>query len=144
MKHHKLISIVIPAYNEAQYIESNVAEAIETLMGFEYDFEVIVVDDGSRDSTYLAAARLTAKYHHVVRVVRYERNQDKGNALICGASFASGDIIAFLDADMDLHPRQLPTLFGIMEATGADVVIVEPAPMVAPAPTRRGQTKTRA
>ena len=42
-----------------------------------------------------------------VRIVRCRRNEGKGNALICGTSYAKGDYVAFLDADMDLHPEQL-------------------------------------
>ncbi len=117
------ISVVMPAYNEASHIVSNVIETAKTLADFGYDFEIIVVDDGSPDKTYLYAARLLATHPERVRVVHYDENQGKGNALMCGTSYAVGEYIVFLDADMDLHPAQLPTFFGIMEAGGADVVI---------------------
>jgi len=123
VKTSQLISVIIPAYNEAAYIESNLAETIETLRSLGYAFEVIVVDDGSRDATHLAATRIFDRYRHSVRIVRYEQNQGKGNALICGASCAKGELLVFLDADMDLHPRQLPVLFKILQESGADVVI---------------------
>jgi hypothetical protein len=116
-------SVVVPAYNESQTIFNNLKETVETLAAFDYDFEVIVVDDGSNDETYLQAARLLDDLGGRVRVVRYDVNQGKGNALMCGAAYATGEYVVFLDADMDLHPRQLPTFFGIMSATGADVVI---------------------
>ncbi len=117
------ISVIMPAYNEARHIVKNLIEVVETLSGFEYDFEVIVVDDGSPDKTYLEAAKLLSMHPERVRVVHYDENRGKGNALICGTTFAKGDYVVFLDADMDLHPSQLPTLFGIMDAQGADVVI---------------------
>jgi len=113
----------MPAYNEASHIVSNVIETAKTLAEFGYDFEIIVVDDGSPDKTYLHATRLLATHPERVRVVHYDENQGKGNALMCGTSYAGGEYIVFLDADMDLHPAQLPTFFGIMEAGGADVVI---------------------
>lgn len=116
-------SVVVPAYNESQTIFNNIKETVETLAAFDYDFEIIVVDDGSNDETYLHAARLLDDHGGRVRVVRYDVNQGKGNALMCGAAYATGEYVVFLDADMDLHPRQLPTFFGIMSATGADVVI---------------------
>lgn len=119
----ELISVVIPAYNEAQYIEQNVRETVQTLSELNYRFEIIVVDDGSHDDTHLQAVKVRSQHAELVRVVRYDRNRGKGNALICGSGFARGEIIAFLDADMDLHPRQLPTLFAMLEANDADVVI---------------------
>jgi glycosyltransferase involved in cell wall biosynthesis len=117
------ISVIMPAYNEARHIVKNLLEVVDTLAGFRYDFEVIVVDDGSPDKTYLEAAKLLSTHPERVRVVHYDQNQGKGNALICGASFAKGDYVVFLDADMDLHPSQLPVLFGVMDAENADVVI---------------------
>src|SRR5579872_1180204 len=117
------ISVIMPAYNEARHIAKNLIEVVDTLSGFEYDFEVIVVDDGSPDQTYLEAAKLLSTHPEFVRVVHYDENQGKGNALICGTSFARGNVIVFLDADMDLHPSQIPVLFGIMDSTGADAVI---------------------
>jgi len=117
------ISIIMPAYNEAVHIVKNLIETVETMSAYQYDFEVIVVDDGSPDRTYLEAAKLLSLHPERVRVVHYEENQGKGNALMCGSWFARGDYIAFLDADMDLHPSQLPVFFQIMDATGADVVI---------------------
>lgn len=113
----------MPAYNEAPNIERNLVEVVETLTRLGYDYEVIVVDDGSPDMTYLEAARVLTSHPGRVRVVHYDVNRGKGNALICGASFARGDLLVFLDADLDLHPSQLPVLFDIMKKSDADVVI---------------------
>jgi len=117
------ISVVIPAYNEARDIVSNLRETVTTLSDAGYDFEVIVVDDGSLDGTYLEAAKLLSSHPELIRVVHYTENQGKGNAIMCGAWFARGDYVVFLDADMDLHPVQLPTLIELMETQEADVVI---------------------
>jgi len=113
----------MPAYNEARHIVKNLLEVVETLSAFEYDFEVILVDDGSPDHTYLEAAKLLSTHPELIRVVHYGENRGKGNAVMCGAAFARGEYVVFLDADMDLHPSQLPVLFGIMDARKADVVI---------------------
>ncbi len=117
------ISVVMPAYNEAEHIVKNLLETVEALSAAGHDFEVIVVDDGSPDKTYLEAAKLLSSHPELVRVVHYPVNQGKGNALMWGSRFARGDLVAFLDADMDLHPSQLATFFKILDALKADVVI---------------------
>ena len=117
------ISVVMPAYNEAEHIVRNLLETVDALSGAGYDFEVIVVDDGSPDKTYLQAAKLLSSHPERVRVVHYHVNQGKGNALMRGTQFARGEYVAFLDADMDLHPSQLTAFFEIMHAQRADVVI---------------------
>ena len=119
----KSVSIVMPAFNESQYIVGNLREVVQTFSRYGCDFEVILVDDGSADNTYLHAARVLVEHPEHVRVIRYDMNRGKGNALIAGASCARGDYVAFLDADMDLHPSQLPVFFKILEARGADAVI---------------------
>jgi len=117
------LSVVMPAYNESASIVKNVAEAVETLSGFGYDYEIVVVDDGSVDDTHSHAVQIAAQYGPKVRVVRYDDNRGKGGALICGTTYTTGDYIAFLDADMELHPEQLPLFLEILLAREADVVI---------------------
>jgi len=118
-----MISVVMPAYNEAEHIIDNLEETIRTLNELEFQIEISIVDDGSPDNTCAAAIRQLHRYDENVRIIRYSENRGKGCALVCGTWYARGDYIVFLDADMDLHPSQLPTFFGIMEATRADVVI---------------------
>jgi glycosyltransferase involved in cell wall biosynthesis len=117
------VSIVMPAYNEARHIVGNMRETIATMNELGVPFEIILVDDGSQDRTCEEAVRHLNGMGRNVKVARYRENAGKGNALMCGFNFATGDIIAFLDADMDLHPRQLPALFEVMQSRGADVVI---------------------
>lgn len=113
----------MPAYNEAHSIADNVCETVETMHALGMDFEIVVIDDGSMDGTHAAASNALRAWPDHVRVVRCSRNEGKGNALICGALYSRGDYVAFLDADMDLHPEQLGGFFAIMEACNADAVI---------------------
>jgi len=117
------ISVIMPAFNESSSIVANVVETVRTLAALRYDFEIIVVDDGSPDLTHLAALRAKVLYPDLVRVVRYDRNQGKGNALSAGVAHSCGEYVVFLDADMDLHPEQLPTFLSILDKSGADAVI---------------------
>ncbi len=116
------ISIIMPAYNEEVRIHSSIRETLETAARFDFDYEVIVVDDGSQDRTYdeiLKAAGSSERVH----VVRYDNNVGKGFALLQGLKHARGDIIAFIDADLDLHPGQIQVLFDYMMMYDADVVV---------------------
>ncbi len=120
------LSVVMPAFNEARVIFKSILATAGTLE--DCDFEIIVVDDGSSDETYNEALRAAqviedrrAKGH--VIVLRNEPNQGKGHALKFGCAHATGDLVAFLDADLDLNPWQLWSLWEIMYRTGADVVI---------------------
>jgi len=116
------ISVVLPAYDEADCIQENLVELVSTLRHLHYDFEVIVVDDGSRDETAQLAAAIAANLPEV-KIFRYGENRGKGQALRCGAALASGEYVVFLDSDLELHPRQLPRLFEIMDGENADVVV---------------------
>jgi glycosyltransferase involved in cell wall biosynthesis len=118
-----IISIVIPAFNESDFIAANLREVVATFERFNANFEVILVDDGSHDKTYLHALRVLVDHPEKVRILRYEVNQGKGNALMAGAANARGKFVVFLDSDMDIHPDQLPRYFEIMEEKKADAVI---------------------
>ena len=117
------LSVVMPAYNEATHIVDNLLQTIDTMATICPEFEIIVVDDGSPDNTYLHAVEALAELGDNIRVVRYHRNAGKGNALICGFEHSCGEIVAFLDADMDLHPSQISDMLEILDRKNVDVVI---------------------
>jgi glycosyltransferase involved in cell wall biosynthesis len=92
------------------------------MAGIETEFEIVLVDDGSYDET-LSLARLAAEQWSNVRVIGYPENLGKGYALVEGAREAKGDLILFVDADLEVHPRQLALLYGVLIGLDADVVI---------------------
>jgi glycosyltransferase involved in cell wall biosynthesis len=117
------LSVVVPAYNEAPTIALALGEIVAAVREIVDEYEILVVDDGSVDAT-AEAARLCAEAHPGrIFVFRVPVNSGKGAALILGANHARGERVAFLDADLDLHPRQLADLYARMDATGADAVI---------------------
>ncbi len=118
-----MLSILMPAYNEATSIARNVCETVETMRALGIDCEILVIDDGSLDGTHTAAIDALREWPQHVRVVRCYENEGKGNALVCGAQYSRGEYVAFLDADMDLHPEQLEYFFRIMDERSADAVI---------------------
>lgn len=117
-----MLSVVIPAYNEGKRIYSNLCEIDKTIQKISPRFELIIVDDGSTDNTLVEAKRFS-KGRQNVKVLSTKNNSGKGGAILIGSCHASGDLIAFVDADLELHPSQLSNFLKIMKETNADVVI---------------------
>ena len=106
------ISVVIPAFDEAQSLPGLLDRLVPTLAGLADDHEVVVVDDGSRDGT---AAAVEALHLPGVRVERLRVNRGKSNALRVGLSVAKGDVIVLMDADGQDDPAELPRLLAALE-----------------------------
>jgi len=117
------VSILMPAYNEAGHIIANIEETVKTFKEFGCSWEIIVVDDGSNDNTYEKALGCAQKYPELVIVKKNSSNLGKGRALKKAIHYISGDYVVFLDADLDLHPVLIQTLFDIMFLDNADIVI---------------------
>jgi len=117
-----MLSIIIPAYNEGGNIYGNIAETREAILNLGLDFEIVVVDDGSSDNTLSEIERAAADFDDV-HATRNIYNMGKGMALRTGFDFSKGDIVAFLDADLDLHPSQIQSLMGVLDAGPWDIVI---------------------
>jgi len=98
-------SVIIPAYNEAKSIARAIAETHAEFSRFGEPFEIIVVDDGSRDETCAAVENAREEFPNVL-LIRHERNQGKGAAVKTGVATAQGDIFLFLDADLATHPSE--------------------------------------
>lgn len=116
------LSVIMPAYNEEELILRSIQETCAFLDNVGCDYEIIVVDDGSQDATHQNATRADPAARRV-KVLHYDLNMGKGYALKHGFQCATGDLVAFLDADLDLHPRQLESLYHVMRQSQADVVI---------------------
>lgn len=116
------LSILVPAHNEGPHIYGNIREIQRVLDEIGCQYELIVIDDGSKDETYENAQKAAKGFENII-IKRIRQNRGKGRALKYGFRFAKGDLVAFLDADLDLHPEQIQNLFKIMNREKADVVI---------------------
>jgi len=92
------LSIIIPAYNEEQRLERTVRDTVQWCRDAGRRFEVIVVDDGSRDGTSALVFRLGGEFEEV-RLIRLAENQGKGFAVRSGVVNARGALVLFQDAD---------------------------------------------
>jgi dolichol-phosphate mannosyltransferase len=115
-----MITAVIPLYNERESLEMLHAEIVETVGKHALDLEVLFVDDGSTDGSWLA---ITEMAHKDVRVrgIRLRRNFGKAAALSAGFRSARGDVIVTLDADLQDDPREIPRFLTALE-NGLEVV----------------------
>ncbi|MCM8765638.1 MAG: glycosyltransferase family 2 protein [Candidatus Omnitrophica bacterium] len=116
------VSVIIPVYNGSACIELTILETLKTFEEFSCRYEIIVVDDGSDDDTFLKLKNLSRKYPQII-LVRNKKNFGKGRALKKGFRFCRGDWVVFMDADLSLHPQQISTFFDILRLNEADVVI---------------------
>jgi glycosyltransferase involved in cell wall biosynthesis len=115
------LSYFFPAHNEAENLESLVVEALEALPALADEFEIIVVDDGSRDATPSIADRLASAHPDVVRVVHHETNLGYGAALRSGLRAARHDLVCFTDGDRQFRVADLGRLLDVL---GPDVDVV--------------------
>ena len=109
------VSIIIPAYNEEVNIEKAISEVEEVLSKEGIAYEIIVVDDGSKDATYNLASGTAAK------VLRHEVNRGKGAAVRTGIDASQGKIIVIQDADLTIPASFIPILLKRMVQNGYDI-----------------------
>lgn len=112
----KMISIVVPCYNEEPTLEILYRELNRIANGMpDYDFEYVFVNDGSKDKT-LSILKEMADSDEKVRYVSFSRNFGKEAALLAGLKSAKGDMVATMDADMQDPPALLPEMVSYVES----------------------------
>ena len=115
-----MVSIVIPAFNEAARIGSTISRIQEFLSGFPFPYELIVVDDGSSDDTASVVERHRCSG---LRLIRNAGNHGKGYAVRQGVLESRGDYVLFTDADLSAPIEELHKLMNVALHENADVVI---------------------
>lgn len=114
------ISVVVPVFNEQRNIAPLLAALGEALADIPGGFEIVAVNDGSRDGS-LAALIEGAKAHPQLRIVDFRRNFGQTAALMAGIDHAVGEIVVLIDADLQNDPRDIPMLVEKL-GEGFDVV----------------------
>ena len=121
------VSIVLPAYDEAAILRDHVVVLLEYLKTLEqrFRFEIIVVNDGSRDQTGAIAAQLAAEFDGI-RAFHHPRNFGLGQALKTGFAQCRGMYVVVLDIDLSYGPEHIGLLLDRITKTGARLVLASP------------------
>lgn len=116
----KLISIVIPVYNEEENIPPLLSALAEVFSSIPYRYELVFVNDGSSDGS-LKVLREASRQDDRIKILDFSRNFGKETALTAGCHYACGDAVITMDADLQHPPTLIPELFSAWEG-GAEVV----------------------
>lgn len=115
----KLLSLVVPAFNEEEAMEQSFERTYRAMSSIGYPFEIIYIDDGSRDRTWEIISRL-AREHEEVKALRFSRNFGHQLAVTAGMDEAKGDAVVIMDADLQDPPEVIADMVKAWEQ-GADI-----------------------
>ena len=115
------ISVIVPLFNEEESLPE-LASWIQRVMDeHQYTYEVVMVDDGSNDSSWSVVERLHAENPNI-RGIRFRRNYGKSAALNTGFEACEGDVVITMDADLQDSPDEIPELYRMIKEDGYDLV----------------------
>jgi len=117
---NKFLSVIIPAYKQEKSIVRDLKRISRVLGKTRYNYEIIVVVDGEVDKTFARAKK--AKLPKI-KIVGYQQNKGKGHAVRYGMARAKGDLIAFIDAGMEIDPNGISMILEHMEWYKADIMV---------------------
>ena len=115
------LSVVVPAYNEAESLPELAEWISKVCTSSSIDYELIVIDDGSTDDTW-EVLRLITAMNSSVRAIRFRRNYGKAAALQTGFETSTGDVVITMDADLQDSPDEIPGLVKMIREDGYHIV----------------------
>lgn len=115
------LSIIIPLYNEYQNVRPLYEAIVRAVNPLGLTYEIIFVDDGSKDSTYAEASKLTAKDKRL-KIIKFRKNYGQTPAMAAGIEYASGKILITMDGDLQNDPRDISNFINKMNE-GYDIVV---------------------
>ena len=122
-----LVSIVLPAFNEAAILNDNLVELCNYLQNKEtaYDWEIVIVNDGSADGTGQIAEEFASRFNNI-SVLHHKVNYGLGQALKYGMSHTKGGYIVTMDIDLSYSPDHICRLVDALQASNAKLVLASP------------------
>jgi glycosyltransferase involved in cell wall biosynthesis len=115
------LSVIIPLYNEDESLPELAAWIEKVVLANGYQYEVIFVDDGSKDKSWEVVTKLASNNMHF-KGIRFNRNYGKSAALQKGFEAASGKVVITMDADLQDSPDEIPSLYNMILQDGYDLV----------------------
>ena len=115
------ISVVVPLFNEEESLPELCIWIDKVMQANNYTYEVLLIDDGSKDSSWEVIEKISSKNTHV-KGVKFRRNYGKSAALNVGFSRAQGDVVITMDADLQDSPDEIPKLYNKIMGEGFDLV----------------------
>lgn len=115
------ISVVVPLFNEEESLPELTAWIDRVMKAGNFSYEVLLVDDGSRDGSWEVIEGLAAA-NEAIKGIRFRRNYGKSAALNVGFQHASGDVVITMDADLQDSPEEIPDLYKMIRFDGFDLV----------------------
>ena len=115
------ISVVIPLFNEEESLPELAAWIEKVMLENSFSYEIIMIDDGSKDNSWQVVENLQAKNSNI-KGIKFRRNYGKSAALYCGFDVAQGDVVITMDADLQDSPDEIPGLVKMIKEEGYDLV----------------------
>ena len=109
------LSLVVPCYNEEENVAAFQDAVIGAFDGCGYDYEIVYVDDGSKDATLHALRKLFSAQKCPVKVVSFSRNFGKESGIYAGMKQAAGEYVALIDADLQQRPEIVRNMVAILD-----------------------------
>jgi glycosyltransferase involved in cell wall biosynthesis len=116
------LSIIIPAYNEEATIRRSLERLLCSLEIHDIQLEIVIVNDASSDKTMEEISQFESQHRHITKVISHESNLGKGAAINTALDHISGHITVIHDADLEYHPKDIPTLIKPIVDNYADIV----------------------
>ncbi|MBN2596593.1 MAG: glycosyltransferase family 2 protein [Marinifilaceae bacterium] len=115
------ISVVVPLYNEEESLPELLAWIDRVMQANSFSYEVVLVDDGSNDTSWTVIEDLQTKYSSV-KGIKFRRNYGKSAALFSGFEIVKGDVVITMDADLQDSPDEIPELYRMIKEEDFDLV----------------------
>ncbi len=115
------ISVVVPLYNEEESLPELVAWIKKVMNDHHFSYEIIMVDDGSKDNSWEVIKKLEQEFPGI-KGIKFRRNYGKAAALYCGFDIVEGDVVITMDADLQDSPDEIPELYRMIIEDGYDLV----------------------
>lgn len=118
------LSVVIPVYNDQEVIQELYRRLHPVLQKIATKYEVVLVDDGSKDNSWEEIMSLRSKDDHIV-AVKLARNFGQQNSIAAGLNVSVGDIVVLMDSDLQDRPEDIPALIETLQKSGAQMAIAQ-------------------